>query len=337
MTTPIAPARDAGLQALADRIAAAERSVPEPARAALRGIGQVFFQDNALTGACFAVGIAISSPLMGLGALLGTAIGTATAKLARFDAAETRDGIYGFNATLVGIASFFFFQPGPASVILLLVGGVAATFLTRVLRKLLPFPTYTSPFVLTAWAHWLLGPAIGAAWVGPGEPPTAANPLIATANGISQVMFQANVGTALLFVAGIALHNWRHALWVVAASALGVVVANYHVTPAQRALDPERLVPRFLSENINLGLYSYNATLPALALFLWRRSLIPALLGILLSVPLTELLPMTGLPALTAPFILATWVVLILGWFDETFLTRPHAAAPDQGEAPPAP
>jgi hypothetical protein len=53
---------------------------------------------------------------------------------------------------------------------------------------------------------------------------------------------------------------------VVAASAVGVLVANYHVTPAQRAIDPERImITRFLSENINLGLYSYNATLPAVA------------------------------------------------------------------------
>jgi urea transporter len=70
-------------------------------------------------------------------------------------------------------------------------------------------------------------------------------------------------------------------------------------------------------QNTALGLYGYNATLAAVALFLWRRSLIPPLLGILLSVPITELVPMLGLPALTAPFVLATWIVLGLGWLDE--------------------
>ena len=38
--------------------------VPAPIRSVLRGVGQVFFQENALTGACFVVGIALSSPLM---------------------------------------------------------------------------------------------------------------------------------------------------------------------------------------------------------------------------------------------------------------------------------
>lgn len=313
------------------RLARAESTIPPPIRAVFRGIGQVFFQENALTGACFAAGIAVSSPLMAGGAVVGSAVGTATARLGRFDEGEVAGGIYGFNATLVGIATFFYFQPGAASVGLLLVGCVVATLLTRLLRGFLPFPTYTSPFILTTWALSFLGPALGAVWVGPGEPNVAPGVLQAMANGVSQVMFQANVPTALLFIAGIALSDWRHAVWVVAASGLGVLVANYHVTPAQRALDPEKLAPRFLTENINLGLYSYNATLPAVALFLWRRSLIPALLGVLLSVPLTELFPMTGLPALTAPFILATWLVLALGLFDEKILRGRQSPAAGSG------
>jgi urea transporter len=295
-------------------------AIPTPVLAAFRGIGQVFFQENALTGACFALGIAISSPLMGLGAVVGSAIGLATARVLKFDPGEIAAGIFGFNAALVGIATFFFFRPDVSSLGLMLVGCVAAALLTRLLRGFLPFPTYTSPFVLTTWVLFLIGPTVGADWVGPGDPVAAGSAFRAVANGISQVMFQANLVTAALFVLGIALNDWRHGLWVVAASAMGVLVANYHVTPAMRALDPERLVQRFLSENIALGLYSYNATLPALALFIWRRSLIPALLGVLLSVPLTELVPMVGLPALTAPFILATWIVLVLGWFDETYL-----------------
>ena len=48
-----------------------------------------------------------------------------------------------------------------------------------------------------------------------------------------------------------------------------------------------------------------------------RRSLIPPLLGILLSVPLTELAPVLGLPALSAPNVVATWLVLTLGFVEE--------------------
>jgi urea transporter len=276
----------------------------------------------------FALGLLVASPIIALGGVLGAAIGTLTARLAKFPDGEIRAGLYGFNSSLVGMATFFFFTPGALSFVMMVVGCVAAAFLTLALRKFLPFPTYTSPFVLTAWVMFVVGPAIGAAMVPAGDPYEGRNVIMAVANGISQVMFQANGLTALLFIIGIALSDWRHALWVIAASALGVLVANYHVTPKQRALDPERLVQRFLQENINMGLYSYNATLPALALFLWRKSLIPALLGVLISVPLTELVPMIGLPALTAPFILATWIVLALGRFDEAFLSGRVFGAP---------
>ena len=68
-------------------------------------------------------------------------------------------------------------------------------------------------------------------------------------------------------------------------SVVGMLVGIYHATVAARALDPESLVDRGLTENVALGLYGYNATLAAVALFLWRRSLIPPLLGMLLSVP----------------------------------------------------
>ena len=100
--------------------------IPEPLRAGLRGVGQVFFQENALTGACFGLGIALSSPLMATGAVVGAAIGTATAWALKLDKAELSAGIFGFNSTLVGIATLFFFRPGAASIALLAVGCVVA-------------------------------------------------------------------------------------------------------------------------------------------------------------------------------------------------------------------
>ncbi len=73
-------------------------------------------------------------------------------------------------------------------------------------------------------------------------------------------------------------------------------------------------------ENVALGLYGYNATLAAVALSLARRSLIAPLLGMLISVAITELIPLLGIPALTAPFVLATWAVLALGCLEDQFL-----------------
>jgi urea transporter len=150
----------------------------------------------------------------------------------------------------------------------------------------------------------------------------------ASAHGVGQVMFQGSLWTGLLFLVGIAISDRRHAAWVLAGSIVGMLLAWHHTAETTRAIDPERLVDRALFDNIALGLYGYNATLAAVALFLWRRSVIPPLLGMLLSVPLTELIPLLGLPALTAPFVLATWLVLSLGWLDGRLFREQVAAAP---------
>jgi urea transporter len=191
-----------------------DAAIPSPLRAVFRGIGQVFFQENALTGICFALGLAVSSPLMATGAVVGAAIGTATAWAFKFDKAELSAGIYGFNSTLVGIAMFFFFQASVGSIALLIGGCALAAPVTWLMRWYVPFPTYTTPFIVTTWALFFLGQALGVPRVGPGGAMVGVVFARAVAHGVSQVMFQASIWTALLFLAGIALNDWQHASWV---------------------------------------------------------------------------------------------------------------------------
>ena len=302
--------------------------VPEPLRAGLRGVGQVFFQENAITGACFVLGLAASSMLMAAGAVIGTAIGTATAWAVKFDKSELSAGIYGFNSALVGIATLFFFRPGATSIALLAFGCVVAALVTWLMRRYLPLPTYTTPFIVTTWALFFLGQALGVPRVEAGAPLVGVGLVGAVAHGVSQVMFQASIWTAILFLVGIALNDWRHATWVLLGSIVGTLVGYYQAASWAGTVDPESLVNRGLAENVALGLYGYNATLAAVALFLWRRSLIPPLFGMLISVPITDLVPILGLPALTAPFVLATWVVLLFGWLDGKLFAERATTSP---------
>jgi urea transporter len=295
-------------------------------------VGQVFFQENALSGALFLAGIIVSSPVMALGGIIGAAIGPLIAWALKFDRGELNAGIYGFNATLVGIATFFFFMPTAASIGFLVVGCVVATVLTKVVRQYVPFPTYTTPFIVTTWVIFVIGKAMEVPMTTPEAvlvPVFAVSPGVeAITHGIGQVMFQASIWTGLLFLAGIAVSDREHATWVLLGSVVGMIVAGYHVTAAVRSLDPERLVERDHFENIKLGLYGYNATLAAVACYLWRKSFLAPALGILFSVPLTESIPLVGLPALTAPFVLATWLVIGLGWLEGRWLTKQPPPSP---------
>lgn len=314
---------------MTDAAQPAPNALPEPALVVFRGIGQVFFQENALTGALFALGIALSSPLMAVGAVVGSAIGTAVAWKLKYDPAELRGGIYGFNATLVGIAAFFFFPPGVLLIGLMIAGCAVSTPVTRVMRSYVPFPTYTSPFIVTTWGLFFLAKSLGLV-PDPGADPLVPNGtshfyLVATLHGIGQVMFQGSIWTGLFFLLGIAVSDRMHAWLVLIGSVVGMLVAAYVFSFGADAIDPDKMIPRKAFDVIRLGLYGFNATLAPVALFLWRKSLIAPLLGMILTVPLTEFVPLFGVPALTAPFVLATWIVLAIGWLEGKWHAAPAA------------
>lgn len=69
-----------------------------------RGVGQVMFQNNALSGVLMLAGILLNSWQMALLAIVGNVVSTLTACLSGYSREDIRNGLYGFNGTLVGIA-----------------------------------------------------------------------------------------------------------------------------------------------------------------------------------------------------------------------------------------
>jgi urea transporter len=279
----------------------------------LRGPGQVIFQGHAGTGLFFLAGLAVSSPIMAVGAFLGSAIGAVVATVLKFDQREIEDGIHGFNPTLVAIALIFFLDPGQVLVwVLLVVGCVAATIVCHLMRRFLGFPTYTTPFIVCTWimlilAHAMAGPSIDHK-IDVGHkhstPHTFLGEVLA---GEAEVMFGANALTGALFVVGVALSSWRHAVLLFVGSLVGTLAAIYHS-------DPEGAIA--------IGIYGYNAALAAVAVYLWRKSLLHPILAAIIAVPLTELFPKgLGVPALTAPFVVSAWIVIAIGSLEAYFCT----------------
>lgn len=119
--------------------------------------------------------------------------------------------------------------------------------------------------------------------------------------GFSQCAFQANEITGLLFVAGVALFNWRMAVFYVLSVLIATVVA--------RLLNADRILT-------DLGLFGFNSGLMGLAMgsfyepntALWIWVVVLAALTAAVAVALARLLP---IPFLAAPFILTFW----LTWF----------------------
>ncbi len=293
----------------------------------LRGIGQVMFQDNPLSGALFFAAIVWGSlaagvPQVAICGALAVVVATLTAQWLRADTAALRAGLYGFNGFLVGLALATFIAPGPLLWTYVALGAavsVVTMTATANALKALGVPTLTFPFVLVTWL--LLLATYGFAGLGgdalPAEDVIAPYESVATAQlgvgdflqatlfSISQVFLKASIFAALLFLAGLAVNSIAAAVAAVGGAALAVVTA--HLLGAE-------------SDLITGGLLGFSPVLTAVALGTvfhppGMRVAAYAALGTIFTViaqaAFNVALTPLAIPALTGPFVLVTWLFLL--------------------------
>jgi urea transporter len=75
--------------------------------ATLRGVGQVIFANNPVTGLIILVAMFIQAPWLGLMSLCGVAAATLTAMALRLSHDMTQNGVFGLNGLLIGAAMGF--------------------------------------------------------------------------------------------------------------------------------------------------------------------------------------------------------------------------------------
>lgn len=157
-------------------------------------------------------------------------------------------------------------------------------------------PPFTAPYILTGWVILLIAGGLQLSL-----PPLPTGTEIdqfytAVARGIGQVVFQDNALSGILCLAGLLCYSRLAAMWTLIASATGVFIAG---------------ILGFPEHLINNGSYSYNAVLAgiALAAHFPRRFILP-LLGIGISILLMRGFQLAEVPAFTAPFVLASWLII---------------------------
>jgi urea transporter len=295
----------------------------------LRGIGQVMFQDNPLSGLLFFIAVGWGSfaagvPQVAIGGLVAVLSGTLMAQWLRVEKASINAGLYGFNAYLVGLALATFMAPTPQLWVYVVFGSAVSVVVTLAITNV--FKTWnvsalTAPFVLTAWllllATNLFSGLDGGALppVGPIVPidAAAANPLQVAEfvqgifTSITQVFLKGHGPAALLFLAGLAVNSIPAAVFGLVGAVAAVVTAH--------ALGAE-------SELVTAGLLGFNPVLTAIALgaVFYRPSprvvaylLIATVLSVIVQGALIAALTPFGIPTLTAAFVLVTWLFLLPG------------------------
>lgn len=265
-----------------------------------RGIGQVMFQNNALSGLLMLIGIFLNSWQMGILALSGNIISTLTAHFSGYGRDDIKNGLYGFNGTLVGIAVGVFMELSLGSLLLMVVAACISTWIARLLNLQRSLPGFTAPFILSVWM--LLG---FCSWIMPDillvsdtvtDATQGINYFQTFSFGIGQVMFQGNIWTGLLFLVGILVNSQTAAFYTVIGALFPIPLA---------------ILLGIDAETLNMGLMGYNGVLCAIAL--GDRTL-KSLVWDSCSVLLSTLLQIIGMnleiTTLTAPFVVSVWIIM---------------------------
>lgn len=292
----------------------------------LRGAGQVMFQGNWATGLLFLIGIfwgawSEGQIQVGWGALVGLLVSTLTGYILGLPKEEGEVGLWGFNGILVGCGVMTFLHPTPAAWVLLILGSAMTVWVRDGMNRMMApwqINSFTMPFVLTTWL--LLAAARGLHALPIDGLPTPSFPseaipshidlhplslLTGWLRGIGQVFLIDSWLTGLLFVIGLWFSSSWAALWAMIGSAVAMLIAIL-----------------FEGSGISLheGLYGFSAVLTAIALGCtfhkpsWRSalwSLVGIVMTLFIQVAVNELLAPVGIPSLTFPFCLTTWLFLL--------------------------
>ena len=197
-----------------------------------RRIGQVMFQNNALSGLFMLIGIFLNSWQMGILAVCGNMISTLTAYFSGYKHNDIKNGLYGFNGTLVGIAVGVFLQLSVGSLIMLIIASALSTWIAYFFSQQRLLPGFTAPFILAIWG--MLGVC---SWFIPDLLLVSDTVIDITQNinyfrafclGIGQVMFQENtVLTGLFFLIGILINSRKASLYTILGALLPIPLAIF--------------------------------------------------------------------------------------------------------------
>ncbi|WP_207004957.1 urea transporter [Trinickia mobilis] len=304
----------------------------------LRGCGQVLLQNNPLTGLFFLAAIiwaahVESNPGVAIGAVAATAIATGTAYLFKMDKESLRSGLYGYSATLMGIGLPTFLSSSPYLWLCLVFGAILCPIFTLVLAKILKTwqgAALTAPFVFVTWFIMLGANNFSHLHSSVLPAPMLPHPLNASSlggalsvtdfisaglYGASEVFLLPSMISGALILIGLAVSSG----WVLGFGIIGTLLPL--------------AVGQFLGADPSLlhaGLYSFSGVLTAVAIGhtfnqpSWRvliYTVICVVFTVFVQGALAAILSPYGLPVLTMPFVMASWLFLVA---DDQLMPKHH-------------
>lgn len=275
----------------------------------LHGISQIMLQQNRITGLFLLLGMLIGHWSYAAAAVLATTVGTATARLLKFDPLLIRKGIYGFNPALVGITLTFLFDNVPIVWGLVVsIGGILTVLIHHyfITKKI---PAFTFPYIIVAWLSYFIiehfthinHSAIVQTTFSPVN--SEYGDYLAVIGGFGEIIFQENVAASFVIFLGIYISRPISALYGLIASLLGTLLSQ--------------LVGQS-TDIVYMGLFGFNAVLTAIVFSGDEKEdgfwvLVGSVITIFINIFLVHfnILKYFG-GTFTFPFVAGTWLTLWL-------------------------
>lgn len=293
--------------------------------AVLNGSGQVMFQQSPWTGLLFLAGIfwgayECHTPQVAWGAVAGLVASTLAGLVTERGSKDGPQGLWGFNGILVGCAFPTFLSDTWLMWLALVFCSMLTTWVRTGMNKVMApwkINSLTFPFVLLTWIFLL------ASRIMDGMAPTALSDPALTEHfgyaadtsfgslvvywlkGVSQVFLIDSWVTGIFFLVALAVCSRWAAFWGAAGSALALAVA---------------LLFKADAADISAGLFGFSPVLtgiaigctfnsPGLKSAAWALAAIVA--TVFVQAGMDVFFEPFGLPTLTGPFCLTTWLFLI--------------------------
>ncbi|CAF1246941.1 unnamed protein product [Rotaria sp. Silwood1] len=299
-----------------------------------RGISQVMFANNPLSGVIITIGLFIGNWELTLYGILGTTCSTLTAHLFHFNYNSIRAGLYGYNGCLTAMAiGYFTFAKSPQIIPFVIIMSIFSTIfyqsISKILVHRLGIPPFTFSFQVSSWI-WLLGALkyryyfINGNILSPTLLTTVVNkPQLLNVSfpgysvednfvgffaSIAQVFFIEYPYTGGIILVGVGLCSRILAFFALFGAVTGQLTAAYLLG-----------LPRNAIYN---GLWGYNTVLTCQALggmFLvlygyqiWLFTLYGSILTIFVQGAVSSFLSSCGMPTFTFPFTFICWIFCLM-------------------------
>lgn len=292
----------------------------------LKGAGQVMFQGSAWTGLLFLAGIfwgayETHTPAVAWGALVGLVASTLAGYIMSDDKTPGEQGLWGFNGILVGCAFPTFLGSTWQMWLALIFCSMLTTWVRKGLNNVMaPWKvnSLTFPFVLLTWLFLfasrmmegmapdaLSTPALTLAEHSESLDMSFGSLVVYWLKGVAQVFLINSWVTGIFFLVGLAVCSRWAAVWGAIGSALALFVAIvFKADPADISAGLFGFSPVLTGIAIGCTFYSVNVKSA-----LW--TIIAIIATVFIQAGMDAFFMPFGLPTLTGPFCLATWLFLL--------------------------